>query len=129
MTSTRYTPGREGTASRLTDLIQPLPTVWNDPSQSNLRMFIALPSQSYSHFPQSDFRYVTNWPSISDCTQFICRDECVQKSPKQCQRCISSFGLHISAEQTNKCSTRIMLFEINGLPTSLLAFENLPTQE
>lgn len=106
--------GHSRQAYRFTDLVQPLPTVWNNPSQSSLRTFIALPSQPYSHLLQSDCRYITNWQSILDCTQFIFKDESVQKT-QAVSEVHSSFGLYISAEQTNKkCSTRIMLLLINA---------------
>lgn len=44
---------------------------------------------------------------------YFLRQICAKK-PKQCQRCISSFGLYVSTEQRGKkCSKRIMLFLIS----------------
>jgi len=74
--------------------------VCNNPSQSSLRTFIALPSQSYSHLLQSDFRYITKWQSILDRTLFILKDESVQKDQAVSEVHKQFWFVHVS--RTNK---------------------------
>lgn len=123
--------GHSKQAYGFTDLVQPLPIVWNNPSQSSLRTFTALPSQPYSHLLQSDFRYITNWQSILDCTQFIFkRWICAKKKKiKQGQRCISNFGLYISAEQTKMLYKNYAISDKWDCPHLCFLLKNLPTQE